>query len=110
IAVAFPSGEMIRFRKTGFSNSFLRKDSSSSSDCGTRSSKGRTTNSPPRTETSSMVVKLVTRSEEHTSELQSRLHLVCRLLLEKNKESTTNTKNSTTHLTQRVATTRSVHT
>src|SRR2546422_4996422 len=31
------------------------------------------------------------RSEEHTSELQSRLHLVCRLLLEKkkNKESRT---------------------
>src|SRR2546429_5597811 len=27
-----------------------------------------------------------TRSEEHTSELQSRLHLVCRLLLEKKKE------------------------
>src|SRR2546422_2223668 len=26
-----------------------------------------------------------TRSEEHTSELQSRLHLVCRLLLEKKK-------------------------
>src|SRR2546422_9220150 len=30
-------------------------------------------------------VKAVTRSEEHTSELQSRLHLVCRLLLEKKK-------------------------
>src|SRR2546429_6053597 len=32
------------------------------------------------------------RSEEHTSELQSRLHLVCRLLLEKKKKmySTTN--------------------
>src|SRR2546422_2729871 len=28
------------------------------------------------------------RSEEHTSELQSRLHLVCRLLLEKKKERT----------------------
>src|SRR2546429_2227667 len=28
-----------------------------------------------------------TRSEEHTSELQSRLHLVCRLLLEKKKKS-----------------------
>src|SRR2546429_6413028 len=28
-----------------------------------------------------------TRSEEHTSELQSRLHLVCRLLLEKKKNS-----------------------
>src|SRR5687768_18049378 len=31
------------------------------------------------------------RSEEHTSELQSRLHLVCRLLLEKKK------KKNTTH-------------
>src|SRR2546422_5177650 len=29
------------------------------------------------------------RSEEHTSELQSRLHLVCRLLLEKKKNTTT---------------------
>src|SRR2546422_2441432 len=29
------------------------------------------------------------RSEEHTSELQSRLHLVCRLLLEKKKEGAT---------------------
>src|SRR2546422_2667064 len=30
------------------------------------------------------------RSEEHTSELQSRLHLVCRLLLEKKKKNTYN--------------------
>src|SRR5256884_866575 len=30
-----------------------------------------------------------TRSEEHTSELQSRLHLVCRLLLEKKKNKLT---------------------
>src|SRR5205809_3824161 len=29
---------------------------------------------------------LLVRSEEHTSELQSRLHLVCRLLLEKKKK------------------------
>src|SRR5687768_17888732 len=29
------------------------------------------------------------RSEEHTSELQSRLHLVCRLLLEKKNQSET---------------------
>src|SRR2546422_1484467 len=29
------------------------------------------------------------RSEEHTSELQSRLHLVCRLLLEKKKKTPT---------------------
>src|SRR2546429_3536519 len=32
---------------------------------------------------------LPNRSEEHTSELQSRLHLVCRLLLEKKKNATT---------------------
>src|SRR2546429_9844075 len=32
-------------------------------------------------------VSLTARSEEHTSELQSRLHLVCRLLLEKKKKS-----------------------
>src|SRR2546429_3378859 len=34
------------------------------------------------------------RSEEHTSELQSRLHLVCRLLLEKKK----NTSHELQHL------------
>src|SRR2546429_5381131 len=33
-----------------------------------------------------MQAKLHRRSEEHTSELQSRLHLVCRLLLEKKKK------------------------
>src|SRR2546422_8590075 len=32
--------------------------------------------------------RFVGRSEEHTSELQSRLHLVCRLLLEKKKTKT----------------------
>src|SRR2546429_1393781 len=35
------------------------------------------------------------RSEEHTSELQSRLHLVCRLLLEKKKTSCTRRAAST---------------
>src|SRR5687768_18093892 len=51
----------------------------------------------PRRQTSVMSARLksnwyavaspsgVVRSEEHTSELQSRLHLVCRLLLEKKK-------------------------
>src|SRR5687768_18352797 len=34
----------------------------------------------------------VSRSEEHTSELQSRLHLVCRLLLEKKKKNKKNKK------------------
>src|SRR5690554_7788115 len=37
------------------------------------------------------------RSEEHTSELQSRPHLVCRLLLEKKK---TNINTNTTHSQQ----------
>src|SRR5205809_2338261 len=33
-----------------------------------------------------LAAKILERSEEHTSELQSRLHLVCRLLLEKKKK------------------------
>src|SRR3989449_5961102 len=38
---------------------------------------------PPAANSGQLV--LPRRSEEHTSELQSRLHLVCRLLLEKKK-------------------------
>src|SRR5689334_24626582 len=34
------------------------------------------------------------RSEEHTSELQSQFHLVCRLLLEKKKKKTTNNQHT----------------
>src|SRR2546422_3845529 len=37
------------------------------------------------------------RSEEHTSELQSRLHLVCRLLLEKKKKKTERFKQKMSH-------------
>src|SRR3989442_4918865 len=33
-------------------------------------------------------ISVMNRSEEHTSELQSRPHLVCRLLLEKKKKTT----------------------
>src|SRR2546422_5578932 len=40
------------------------------------------------------------RSEEHTSELQSRLHLVCRLLLEKKKTKTKNLSPSTARRTE----------
>src|SRR5204862_1682049 len=39
-----------------------------------------------------------TRSEEHTSELQSRRDLVCRLLLEKKKNTHVNLNTDTTHL------------
>src|SRR5437660_8100717 len=38
---------------------------------------------------------IVARSEEHTSELQSRGHLVCRLLLEKKKKKTYNLRRDT---------------
>src|SRR5256884_3537040 len=46
-------------------------------------SEDRITHTAPST---SPVVDTPNRSEEHTSELQSRLHLVCRLLLEKKKK------------------------
>src|SRR5216684_7041398 len=50
---------------------------------------GRPRGSPPATPYRSTAAPLrgePARSEEHTSELQSRLHLVCRLLLEKKKK------------------------
>src|SRR2546422_8593259 len=40
---------------------------------------------------SNLGFQTIYRSEEHTSELQSRLHLVCRLLLEKKKKKDTDT-------------------
>src|SRR2546427_5130487 len=46
----------------------------------TRTARSRAARSPPR------VLSAATRSEEHTSELQSQSNLVCRLLLEKKKK------------------------
>src|SRR2546429_6577148 len=45
----------------------------------------RWTSRPGRTPAARSTRRSARRSEEHTSELQSRLHLVCRLLLEKKK-------------------------
>src|SRR2546422_3812913 len=42
------------------------------------------------------------RSEEHTSELQSRLHLVCRLLLEKKKKTKINNVQTTNVRPQKI--------
>src|SRR5690625_6099414 len=42
-------------------------------------------NVPPLLALEAMLLAFIPRSEEHTSELQSRGHLVCRLLLEKKK-------------------------
>src|SRR5260370_13759009 len=47
------------------------------------------------TEVASCTLTVIPRSEEHTSELQSHLNLVCRLLLEKKKHSTDRRKNDT---------------
>src|SRR3712207_7074166 len=50
-------------------------------------------------------VAFIERSEEHTSELQSRQYLVCRLLLEKKKKKTPETQLIThyiSHLTRRI--------
>src|SRR2546429_5297499 len=41
---------------------------------------------PGHAAASHIAISVGARSEEHTSELQSRLHLVCRLLLEKKKQ------------------------
>src|SRR2546429_3973035 len=48
--------------------------------------------------------RLAERSEEHTSELQSRLHLVCRLLLEKKKKQSSIDAGSVTQTTMRLST------
>src|SRR2546422_7342121 len=55
-----------------------------------RNCRRRSASSAPRGSTGAC------RSEEHTSELQSRLHLVCRLLLEKKKKYRTLTRFHTT--------------
>src|SRR2546422_5256706 len=48
--------------------------------------------SQTQTERADALARELGRSEEHTSELQSRLHLVCRLLLEKKKKKTLTSK------------------
>src|SRR2546422_2363615 len=50
------------------------------------------------------------RSEEHTSELQSRLHLVCRLLLEKKKKKNKKQAIAQTRVTEPPSTTPCVYT
>src|SRR5205809_1250926 len=65
-------------RSTLFPYTTLFRSSRSSSPAGSLAASCLRSGSSP----------VFTRSEEHTSELQSRLHLVCRLLLEKKKKST----------------------
>src|SRR2546422_7078092 len=71
----FPYTTLFRSRSPGSRRgSSLRRDR----DRGAGGRGGLSQRDPP--------VATISRSEEHTSELQSRLHLVCRLLLEKKKQ------------------------
>src|SRR5688572_31738370 len=54
----------------------------------------------PFEDTTASDAVIVTRSEEHTSELQSQSNLVCRLLLEKKKEKTNHKQRNTHHQQQ----------
>ena len=56
----------------------------------------------------SPIRQVLVRSEEHTSELQSLVNLVCRLLLEKKNTKTTKTKKKTKTTTKKKKTTISV--
>src|SRR5438309_10754978 len=58
------------------------------------SSSRRARAAPPGTASSPRGTRR-SRSEEHTSELQSQFHLVCRLLLEKKKKDHNHMKNQT---------------
>src|SRR5207237_6814418 len=65
---------------------------------------GRTSSPSSASSPAASIPAVTTRSEEHTSELQSHLNLVCRLLLEKKKKpshrpSTPNTYSLTTSTT-----------
>src|SRR5439155_8408917 len=76
------------FRKRGKSATWACRRSrwvrSSGPGRSCRSSRSRTAIAPPTASTRAS--STTARSEEHTSELQSRGHLVCRLLLEKKKK------------------------
>src|SRR5689334_23910477 len=61
------------FRSNTLVTSFPTQPSCCSKKCTARRWRKKTSSPPPR-------------SEEHTSELQSQFHLICRLLLEKKKE------------------------
>src|SRR5438132_3752724 len=55
--------------------------------------------SPPESTARVALAKMLVRSEEHTSELQSHSELVCRLLLEKKKNTRTSKKQIEMHQT-----------
>src|SRR2546422_6289897 len=73
-------------RSTLFPYTTLFRSTSAWETC--RPNTGKTTRPWPHCGAHTSLIRKTLRSEEHTSELQSRLHLVCRLLLEKKKKNT----------------------
>src|SRR2546422_1647011 len=76
------------FPYTTLFRSALRIAEGSRIACTARPACTPTAGGPPSDSSAARRLRPACRSEEHTSELQSRLHLVCRLLLEKKKEYT----------------------
>src|SRR5690349_23055770 len=70
----FPYTTLFRSRESGCTRSSIRRPTTAS------------TAAAPSSSAADGVVVFANRSEEHTSELQSRRDLVCRLLLEKKKQ------------------------
>src|SRR3712207_8001765 len=71
------------FRSRGRSSSGRRRSAASTAPKRFRSARARSARAASRRATR---LRRSSRSEEHTSELQSRQYLVCRLLLEKKKK------------------------
>src|SRR5690242_9201282 len=76
LPVSYPNGEDIQHRAQSFSGVALEMFSTVS----------MTINGHPDTFNANLATGNYFRSEEHTSELQSHVNLVCRLLLEKKKK------------------------
>src|SRR5205823_13298669 len=73
------------FRTGGFSSSTRRSRSSRRGSCSRTLRRGSQARSPGCSSRECPSLARSSRSEEHTSELQSLAYLVCRLLLEKKK-------------------------
>src|SRR5256885_3481993 len=74
------------FRSSTPTDVYLSEYSSSTT---TNNTSGGNTKNNKKNSTSSLTANTISRSEEHTSELQSPCNLVCRLLLEKKKKEPT---------------------
>src|SRR5690625_5511194 len=86
-----------RAAENGSTTSVCRSDDASSDGDGSPSDVVHPKNKKRSPARSGLLFFRKVRSEEHTSELQSRGHLVCRLLLEKKKEQDKAVQNTTAH-------------